>query len=293
MSVPIVSICMITFNHERFIEQAIESILCQDTSFSYEIIICDDKSSDNTCKKIEKYVRKSNVSLIKNTQNLGPWRSLELTFKQAKGKYIALLEGDDYWTKKTKLQEQIEFLEKNNKYSMCFGNADSIDETGRMLMKNIFKTNNSNREIDYKDILNLNCPPTRTVCFRKTCLPEFFPDCYYLATGGDTYLFSQITKDSPSYFVDEPLAVWRIRKKSLFSSLSTYERRKNVIGDFKRFYACFTEIENKLIISNTLTKSYYILLIQNLKMLRIIEAFNSFLGWAYWMLVKTYIKVLN
>lgn len=290
MSAPLVSVCMITYNHENFIEQAIESILSQVTQFIYEIIICDDKSSDNTLHIIEKYEKKHKIVLIKNEKNLGPWRSLDLTFKKAKGEYIALLEGDDYWIDKTKLEQQISFLEKNEKYSMCFGNVHTIDEFGGLIAKNTFIANNDKTELNYKDILSLNCPPTRTVCFRKSYLPTSFPNCYYLATGGDTYLFAKITKKDPSYFINKPMAVWRIRKNSLYSNLSTYKRRKIINKDFESFYDYASDIEEKTIISSTLAKSFYKLLIQDVIMFNLIGTFKSFKGWFYWTLKRIYLK---
>src|ERR1043165_4994889 len=113
---PLVSVCMITYNHEAFIEKAITSVLDQKTNFPFEVIVCDDKSTDDTNRICETFSGRNNFRLISNQTNVGPWKNLEQAFKAARGKYIALLEGDDYWTYAGKLQYQFDFLEEYPEY---------------------------------------------------------------------------------------------------------------------------------------------------------------------------------
>ncbi|MCF6185625.1 MAG: glycosyltransferase, partial [Bacteroidales bacterium] len=115
-----VSILMLTYNHEKFIAQAIESVLMQKVSFNYELIIGDDCSQDNTQKIIREY-QKKHPDIIKpvlRTKNIGANNNFVDIFKKATGKYIALLEGDDYWTDPNKLQKQVDFLEANPEYGI-------------------------------------------------------------------------------------------------------------------------------------------------------------------------------
>ena len=125
MDKPIVSICCITYNHSLYIKDAIEGFLKQRTSFNFEIIIHDDASTDETKAIIEKYVSKypNKINFFYQTENQYSKGvrgiAAKFTFPQARGKYIALCEGDDYWTDPHKLQKQVDFLEKNKEYSSC------------------------------------------------------------------------------------------------------------------------------------------------------------------------------
>ena len=112
-----VSIIMITYNHERFIRKALESIFMQDVNFSYEIIIADDCSPDKTQDIVKEYAKEhDNIIPILRDKNLGISLNVLDAISYASGEYIAFLEGDDYWIDKNKLQKQIEFLDNNKEY---------------------------------------------------------------------------------------------------------------------------------------------------------------------------------
>jgi glycosyltransferase involved in cell wall biosynthesis len=115
-----ISVCIITYNHQKFIAKAIDSVLMQSTEYNIEIILGDDCSTDcstDICKSYEdKY---KNVRLLKRDKNIGMNANWMDTIRSANGKYIALLEGDDYWIDKYKLQKQVTFLEKNKDYVLC------------------------------------------------------------------------------------------------------------------------------------------------------------------------------
>ena len=115
------SVCMITYNHENFIAQAIESVLMQKTNFDFELVIGEDFSIDRTREICISYKRKypEKINLILNEKNLGMIPNFINTIHQCKGEYIALLEGDDYWTDPYKLQKQVDFLETNLDFSIC------------------------------------------------------------------------------------------------------------------------------------------------------------------------------
>lgn len=120
----LVSICCITHNHEKYIRNAIEGFLIQETEFPIEIIIHDDASSDRTPEIIREYKNKNHSLFRIILQDENQWSKGEgsiysrFVFPKARGKYIALCEGDDYWTDPLKLQKQIDFLESNLDYSV-------------------------------------------------------------------------------------------------------------------------------------------------------------------------------
>lgn len=122
---PLVSICVITYNHENFLARALDSILSQEMDFQYEIIIGEDCSQDTTRAICEQYKQKysNEIQLILHEKNVGLIRNYVSIMTAAQGKYIAICSGDDYWCDPLKLKKQVVFLEQNLDYSMCFTNA--------------------------------------------------------------------------------------------------------------------------------------------------------------------------
>ncbi|MEO8413532.1 MAG: glycosyltransferase family 2 protein [Ginsengibacter sp.] len=116
-----VSILLISYNHENYIADAVESILMQKNSFDTEIIFLDDCSTDNTFGSgSDKLSNIKNVTLIKNESNLGITKNYQKGFSLCSGEYVFVLEGDDYWIDTLKVQRQVEFLEEHPFHSMCF-----------------------------------------------------------------------------------------------------------------------------------------------------------------------------
>jgi glycosyltransferase involved in cell wall biosynthesis len=113
-----VSVALIVYNHEKYLRQALDSILMQEVNFKYEIIVGDDKSTDNSRDIILEYKEKYPDKLVLKFQehNVGGTKNIYDVYMEAKGKYIATLEGDDYWIDNKKLQKTVDFLETNNNY---------------------------------------------------------------------------------------------------------------------------------------------------------------------------------
>ena len=119
---PQVSVCMLTYNHEKYIAQAIESVLMQKTDFDYELVIGEDCSVDKTREIVKKFQLKcpNIIKPIYHERNVGASRNcFEFVLPACKGKYIALLEGDDYWIDSLKLQKQIDVFEANSHIALC------------------------------------------------------------------------------------------------------------------------------------------------------------------------------
>jgi len=131
---PKVSVCMITYNHEHFIGQAIESALMQKTSFDFEIVIGEDCSTDRTRDVVEHYKAENpdRIRLLLNKENKGTVRNFADTLKACKGQYVALLEGDDYWTSSDKLEKQVDFLDSHPDYAICYHAAHLVDREGKL-----------------------------------------------------------------------------------------------------------------------------------------------------------------
>lgn len=132
----LVSIVVITYNHENYIRQCLDSILMQEINCSIEIIIGDDCSTDKTPEIIKEYSEKY-PNLIKSylrMTNLGATKNQYDCFTKSSGKYIAILDGDDFWTDKSKLTTQINFLENNN-YIACTQRYKVVDENNKVLQE--------------------------------------------------------------------------------------------------------------------------------------------------------------
>ncbi len=137
MITPKISVAMITYNHEKFLKKAINSVLEQEFNGELEIIIADDASTDNTQNIIKEYYKKfpKIIKPILRTENIGATKNLYEVLIKCKGKYIAILEGDDYWCKKDKLRKQMEFLEddKNKEYIASVNKCYFVDENDKVI----------------------------------------------------------------------------------------------------------------------------------------------------------------
>jgi glycosyltransferase involved in cell wall biosynthesis len=129
---PTVSVFMITYNHEPYIAQALDSILMQKVNFDLDIVIGEDHSTDRTAEIVKAYASKypDKIKAVYQEKNLGSTRNFIETLRRCTGKYIAYLEGDDYWTDPLKLQKQADLLEKIPSISLVFHQAEIITPTG-------------------------------------------------------------------------------------------------------------------------------------------------------------------
>lgn len=132
MKRPMVSVLVLTYNHEKYIKRALDSILEQNVDFEYEILIGDDCSIDDTGKIVEKYLKiYDNIRYFRNEKNLGATKNAANLLKKAKGMYLATCEGDDFWINKDKLKIQVDFLEKNMQFIGCTHDCIIVDENDK------------------------------------------------------------------------------------------------------------------------------------------------------------------
>ena len=130
-----VSVLMTVYNHERYLKKAIEGVLMQRTNFKFELIIGEDCSTDGSRNIVEFYQNKypDIIRAMLNSENLGMDSNGWQVTKAAKGKYLAICEGDDFWTDSNKLQIQVDFLESYPEYSGCYHSVKIIDENEKSL----------------------------------------------------------------------------------------------------------------------------------------------------------------
>lgn len=216
MNNPLVSIAVLTYNHEKFIQQAIDSFLTQKTNFDFEIIIGDDASLDHTQDILSKYQKEhpSKFKITYHSENIGMIPNFIQTIENCSGKYIAFCEGDDYWLDETKLQKQVDFLEKNEEFSICFHEAKIFDEESQVL-KDDFITINDKSIYDISDLVKGNFMHTPSVMIRNNfTLPKWFYDLPI----GDWPLYLFQVKDKKIKKLDNAMAAYRIHNQSAWSS---------------------------------------------------------------------------
>lgn len=174
-----VSVALITYNHEAFIEESLQGALNQNAPFEYEIVIGEDCSTDNTRDILVEYHRKypDKIRLILHQQNQGATKNFVTTIQACRGEYIALLEGDDYWISPDKLRVQAEFLDTHPETAFCFTDTLALDnETGKIIRRVGFPQEKDCYDLD--DLLGGMFFPTAATMFRKGLFGDF-PDWYY------------------------------------------------------------------------------------------------------------------
>lgn len=147
-----ISVAMITYNHEKYIRKALDSILAQKTNFDYEIVIGNDGSPDLTHEIIEEYSKfyPGKIKNLYRDKNVGVVKNILDVYENCNGEYIALLEGDDYWESDEKLQKMIEFLDNNQNYIGAFHNINVVDENNKFQSNHQF-----HQSSNYSDINSL------------------------------------------------------------------------------------------------------------------------------------------
>jgi glycosyltransferase involved in cell wall biosynthesis len=231
---PLVSVAMITYNHELFITKAIESVLAQRTNFPIELVIGDDASSDHTSRHIEALrVKAPDVirALIRPT-NIGANGNSEAVLQECRGEFIAFLEGDDYWTCEDKLQLQTDILRARDSAVGVFHRVKFVDslgrETGTIYPENVAT------ETGPQELLQLYNIPTASAMIRRDALVRL-PDRYRKLKMRDWPMWVYASLNGPWLFNLKAMAAYRLHDGGAWNSLSGAARRDATIELFHEF----------------------------------------------------------
>jgi glycosyltransferase involved in cell wall biosynthesis len=169
----LVSVVMLAFNHEKYIHQSINSIICQQTNFQFEIIIGEDCSSDRTKEICLEFQRKypEKIKLILHETNQGLIGNYKAVLNESRGKYIAVCACDDYWTDENKLQKHFDYLEKNSDVVVTYHDVQTIDEDGNLL-QNKFLTEEYKRNFTADELMHCVWIIPLSMCFRSIVVKE-------------------------------------------------------------------------------------------------------------------------
>lgn len=241
INIPVLaSVNVITYNHINYIVETLEGILKQKTDFLFDVVICDDYSTDGTRSILETYKRNypDKIILRLREKNLGLKYNYFDNINACSGKYVAICEGDDFWTNENKLQQQIDFLEAHQDYSMCFQNAVELhDYKGHPKTTNSFSQVET-REYQGEEILSNWLIPTASVVFRKNGRFEFrYLDDFLFY---DIVLFLRLCEQGRIYCMNEAMCVYRRHSNSITNSNLSYKKYlRHLIHinlEFKRRY---------------------------------------------------------
>jgi len=231
LSQPLVSVCCITYNHEPYIEDALEGFLTQETDFPFEILIHDDASTDMTADIIREYeaaypnlIRP--IYQVENQYSKGNKPGLNI-LQRARGKYIALCEGDDYWIDTEKMQKQAEFLETHLEYGLVHADGHFYYVKNGKTIKNYIRQGRRNPNLvddPYEAILRSEYPVlTCSTMFRKSLSDQIAHDSFPRFKMGDTLLWLELAQRGKIYFFDEAMVARHILIESAAHSKS-YEK---------------------------------------------------------------------
>lgn len=244
LSLPLVSICTRTYNLEKYISEALDSFLMQETDFPFEIVLDDDCSTDGTVDIIKKYMEKFPNLINANflEKNIGVRMNFIKNLQRAKGKYIAPCDGDDYWSDPLHLQKHVDFLENNSEYVVSYGPLEPFFEQGSKVRK--FNWNEEDREaveIQKKFLGTGIC----AVCFRNVDIIKNYPFEHYCAPIDDNFLSSMLGAYGKGKFLSNiKAAKYRQVPNSDYSSKSLKQKALMYQQTYFALYMYYLRMNN-------------------------------------------------
>lgn len=240
---PVVSVAMATYNHGPFIRQALDSVLMQQTDFPYEVVIKEDKSTDGTRETVCEYQRRhpDKIRLLLCRKNLYSQGLKIGIHSRCRGRYIAKLEGDDYWTDPLKLQKQVDALAGDPALSFCFHNAEIVQESYFSAgAPQVCFEDGAGRpcrgpkpapRLALPDLLAENFIPTASVLARTDAvLPA--PDWLRRLPFGDWGLWIHLLRQGDAAYIDETMGAYRVHEGGVWSSANTARKHALLIRHF-------------------------------------------------------------
>jgi glycosyltransferase involved in cell wall biosynthesis len=239
-----VSVCLLTYNHERYVAQAIESVLAQE-GVDFELVISEDHSTDGTRAIVDGYAARhpDRIRVLTSGANVGMTRAFARGLEAARGTYVALLDGDDYWTSPHKLRLQTEYLDAHPECAICFHNVTVVYEDGSVAPHPFYGAGpgrHFSRPVPkpvstLADVAPGNFMQTCSVMFRRGLfgdLPEWFTD---LAVA-DWPLHVLNAEHGDIGYIDADMAVYRVHAGGVWAGSLAHYRTRNSVDGLVRIY---------------------------------------------------------
>jgi glycosyltransferase involved in cell wall biosynthesis len=224
---------MLAYNHERFVAKAVESVLAQKTTFPIELVIGEDCSTDATRTILQQFAQNepSRIRLLMRERNLGPNGNYVATLAECRGEYLALLEGDDYWTEPTKLQQQVSYLDSHLNCALTFHDVRVVSDEGSVIRDRACDPNLPERSTG-EDLLARNYIPSCSVLYRRTAMPEPPPAHFAELPMQDWPTWLHVARSGDIAYMNNVWASYRVHSGGVWST-QTFERQwRNAL----RFY---------------------------------------------------------
>jgi glycosyltransferase involved in cell wall biosynthesis len=234
-----VSALIVTYNHERFVRQALDSALLQRLPQPFEILVSEDCSTDGTRAIVHEYAERHPqlIRLLLSEQNLHSNEVVARGFRAARGRYVALLDGDDYWTSDDKLRAQVEFLEARPDLTICFHNVQVVDEHSQS-MGRLWTAPGQPELSGLHELLRGNPIAASSVVYRRAAVAELpaWYERFFPVT--DWPLHVLYAREGRIGYLDRTLGAYRLHSGGLYSTLGEREKLEANADFYRRLRAC-------------------------------------------------------
>lgn len=277
---------MITYNHEKYIAEAIEGVLMQEVDFEIELIIADDASTDTTGEIVQSYIdthsRGSWIKYTRHPVNKGMMGNFIWALEQCKGEYIALCEGDDYWIELWKLKKQVNFLTDNPSFSLVshVSKKISFKNSGFSLFGNLSRDIYQLEDHDYHFL----AIPTASIVFRNQIA---FPEWMKLVYAGDRALIFLASQAGKIKVMDFVGAVYRVHENGIEQGFKKdkFSLPKRNLMELPVYFEMATGPFKKYIAKKISWNNFYLSL-QYARIFSITNIFSYLVKSIYWKIIS-------
>ncbi|KLU64359.1 putative glycosyltransferase EpsE [Desulfosporosinus acididurans] len=215
------NVILITYNHSKFIEESLRSILAQKTNFDFNILVADDKSTDDTLERIKKYETRTNIPFcyLKNERNLGITKNYQRAFGECDAEYIAVMEGDDIWTDPYRLQKHINFLDHHYECTMSFNRYVVGDfNKAKYIVQPAWENGKGYQLITSRDIICENFIGNFSTCVYRRSAINALPESLFEMTAYDWIINIMVGRSGMIGYLTDVMSIYRIHTEGVWSS---------------------------------------------------------------------------
>ena len=207
----IASIFCLVYNHENYLRQTLDGFLMQKTNFDFEIVVGEDCSTDNSRNILLEYKvqHPTKFKLLLHEKNIGMVENVIATLEACTGNYVALCDGDDYWTDPNKLQKQVDFLEKNKEFSICYHRVKILNDLNGEIKDEILNTFLETKEYDILDLAKGNLMHTPSVVFRNNQLSLSKNEKFKESPASDYFIHMLNARFGKIKYLPDSMAIYR------------------------------------------------------------------------------------
>lgn len=241
MSEPLVSVIVLTYNHELFIKPCLEGILSQDYP-NFEVIISDDKSVDDTVSIVNEMARTDKrLKFFEASENRGPSKNFAFALNECRGEYIALCEGDDLWINSQKMSLQMEAMMADSELSLIYADYAKVNDLGTELSPKVLAEQPTS--FGLREMLQTHGPATNSILLKKAVFPDRFPEVFHTILNPDVFIIGYALAYGRAKYIDRVLSAHREHGQGIWTSVDRFERGLIRYLTMVKFYRSIGERE--------------------------------------------------